>query len=140
MKYAKVLAKAVIANEKNEVLLLKRHEGSKHRPGQWDFAGGKTDDYEDFTAAAIREIFEETGIKFGHENLHLIWTASTVEDSETVCRLYYFGCTENSEVELSSEHEGFVWLKLDEAIEAQTYKRHQDVLKYVRDKSLIANS
>ena len=54
----------IILNNKNEVLLQKRHDGS------WGLPGGLMDLGESFEEVAIREIFEETGLEV--ENLKLV--------------------------------------------------------------------
>jgi 8-oxo-dGTP pyrophosphatase MutT (NUDIX family) len=141
MKHAKVVAKAVIVNKNSkEVLLIRRSKTDVRRPLDWDLVGGTVEDDEDFTAAVVREIEEETGLKLSHDNLHLIWTTSETEVSEVLCRLFYIGYSNESDVKLSSEHDKFIWLPLDEAIETHTYPRHQQILKLVRDKNFLGNS
>ena len=54
----------IILNDKNEVLLQKRHDSS------WGLPGGLMDLGESFEEVAIREIFEETGLEV--ENLKLV--------------------------------------------------------------------
>ena len=54
----------IILNNKNEVLLQKRHDGS------WGLPGGLMDLGESFEEVAIREIFEETGLEV--ENFKLV--------------------------------------------------------------------
>ena len=54
----------IILNDKNEVLLQKRHDGS------WGLPGGLMDLGESFEEVAIREVFEETGLEV--ENLKLV--------------------------------------------------------------------
>lgn len=54
----------IILNERNEVLLQKRHDGS------WGLPGGLMDLGESFEETAKREVFEETGLAV--ENLKLL--------------------------------------------------------------------
>ncbi|MFA9458479.1 NUDIX hydrolase [Halalkalibacter sp. AB-rgal2] len=54
----------IILNEKNKVLLQKRHDGS------WGLPGGLMDLGESFEEVATREVFEETGLVV--ENLKLL--------------------------------------------------------------------
>ena len=54
----------IILNDKNEVLLQKRHDSS------WGLPGGLMDLGESFEEVAIREVFEETGLEV--ENLKLV--------------------------------------------------------------------
>lgn len=46
-----------------EVLLLRRNDNSSFVPGAWVFPGGAIDDGETPEAAAIREAFEEAGLR-----------------------------------------------------------------------------
>jgi len=52
-------------------LMFKRSENSRHFPGVWVDPGGHIDEGEDPMTAIIREIFEETGVKVGPENVKL---------------------------------------------------------------------
>jgi len=53
---------AVLRNEKSEILLLRRSENSHSNPGKWDLPGGKLNRREPLEEAAVREVWEETGI------------------------------------------------------------------------------
>ena len=54
----------IISNEQNEILMQKRHDGF------WGLPGGLMDLGESFEEAAIREVFEETGLEI--HNLKLL--------------------------------------------------------------------
>lgn len=62
----------------NKVLLGKRHDDPEkadsllHGEGTWTMPGGKLDFGEELKPAAIREVFEETGIKIKEKDLKLI--------------------------------------------------------------------
>lgn len=47
----------------DEVLMFKRSETKKKFPGFWSLPGGHVDAGEDPLAAAVREVYEETGIR-----------------------------------------------------------------------------
>jgi len=49
----------VVINEKKEILLITE----KQRPDKWKIPGGALDSGEDISATAVREVFEETGVK-----------------------------------------------------------------------------
>jgi 8-oxo-dGTP pyrophosphatase MutT (NUDIX family) len=139
MKRTMILAKALIYNSDGLVLLLKRHSMSKTRPGQWDFAGGKIDGGEDIAAGAIREIFEESGIKFGFSDLRLAWTESEIDGELTICHITFIANVPNADIRLSEEHSEYTWVTLDEAISMYGYPPHNRVLKLARDKQMIPN-
>lgn len=54
--------RGIIKNDKNEILLVKRHPKSRTDPEMWELPGGKVDPGEDFDKALIREIKEETSL------------------------------------------------------------------------------
>ena len=60
-------AAVLVVNEDGEILLLKKANGNK-----WVIPGGVQELGEDFEEVALRELFEETGIKYPKENLILI--------------------------------------------------------------------
>ena len=53
---------AIIVNDKNEVLLLKRNANSRMHPGSWTRPGGAMEVGETPEEAVVREVKEETGI------------------------------------------------------------------------------
>jgi len=54
---------ALIINDKNEILLLKRADNLDTDAGLWTRPGGKVEFHESVEAAVKREVYEETGIK-----------------------------------------------------------------------------
>jgi 8-oxo-dGTP pyrophosphatase MutT (NUDIX family) len=66
-----LLVAAVIVHDEaaKRVLLLQRGPGSKFAPLHWDFPSGKADKGESVTAAAVRELKEETGLTVDHAAL-----------------------------------------------------------------------
>jgi len=54
---------AIIVNDKDEVLLVKRSQNSRTEPGQWSRPGGQVEFGEHGATATEREVEEETGIK-----------------------------------------------------------------------------
>lgn len=76
MRQTRILAEVVLQAEDNTILLVKRSGTDDKRPLQWDVPGGHVDEDEDFTLAAKRELFEETGIKIARKDLDLVYTIS----------------------------------------------------------------
>lgn len=61
----------IVRNEKGEILLQQRSDN-----GRWGLPGGCQDLGENLRTTAVRELFEETGIKVNEEDLILIDTLS----------------------------------------------------------------
>lgn len=53
----------ILINDRNEILFLVRNKNDEFEPGKYCLPGGHVEDNENFKAAAIRELFEETGIE-----------------------------------------------------------------------------
>ena len=90
----KIVAKAVIIDEKDRVLFLKRSDYLKKFAGEWDLPGGHTKENESLNLGLEREVLEETGLK--------IEGATFFKQLEN---LNFFFVKYNSEsVKLSHEH------------------------------------
>lgn len=131
-----VVAKILLVNPAGEVLTLRRSTTAPRRPLEDDIPGGWVDEGEDFTAAAVRETEEETGIQLATTDLQLVYTHTARLDDNNTCWLFFIGHTKETEVKLSSEHDKAEWLTLDQAIETINYAVQNDFLTYVRDNNL----
>lgn len=128
-------AKAILLNERDEVLLVRRSKGDNKRPGEWDIPGGAIDDGEDPRTAVIREIQEEVGITLSPDQVHIIYAETTVyEESLYVVRIQYAARVDNATVVLSDEHDEYQWLSPEKAL--GTFPHHvyrkglENMLKY----------
>lgn len=54
---------AIVVNDNNEVLLVKRSLESRTEPGEWSRPGGEVERGETIEKAVEREVFEETGVR-----------------------------------------------------------------------------
>jgi len=111
-------AKAVILNSEGNILLLQK-SASNRNGDHWDLPGGRVRN-EDLEAALRREVLEETGLSVTvgravgsavfHERIR-------VEGSAVGLIAHAFACQAESEAEptLDNEHQGFRWVRPDEA-------------------------
>lgn len=79
-----LLVGAVIVHDKatDRVVLLQRGQNAKFAQGMWDLPVGKNEPGEPITETAVRELFEETGLRVRPEALrvaHVIHAACGVE-------------------------------------------------------------
>jgi len=119
-------AGAVVFNSRlNKYLLL-------HYPtGHWDFPKGHVEPRESEVKAAKREVFEETGLEidilFGFREIikyHFRERDVLVEKKV----IYFVGITEQEDVKLSYEHDGYLWLDYEDALNKITYDNSKKVL------------
>ncbi|HVS58974.1 MAG TPA: NUDIX domain-containing protein [Candidatus Saccharimonadales bacterium] len=138
MTETRVVAKTIIVNSESKVLLLRRSASDSRRPLQWDIPGGHTDGDELAEEAAAREAHEEAGIILRERQLRLIYTDCTlVPEGLNVVWLFFIGYTDRPTVTLSTEHDQYRWVTIDEALELIEYERQNKVFAYVRDNDLL---
>ncbi len=107
----KLVVRALIKDEKGELLILKRSVHSRSNPGLWELPGGKVEPGEDFDHALVREIKEETGLNISlkkaigvaqqdHTHRHSVHIILEVE-------------VDSGEFKISEEHEDFKWIPIE---------------------------
>ncbi len=87
----KTVARAIILNEKHEVLLGKRVRNNGE--GQWALVGGKPDEGEAPEQAVVREVMEEIGVVFHPVFFKDMVTHLSVEDGEWQVFVFYGSVT-----------------------------------------------
>lgn len=112
------VAKALIINEKNELLVLQigEHTQKPERSHTPDLPGGFVEVDESEKTAVAREIEEEAGITLDESQLTLVYAGTEVfpVTSESVTKLVYLAKLDNTpEIRISWEHESFEWLPLE---------------------------
>ncbi|CAN5332257.1 NUDIX domain-containing protein [soil metagenome] len=134
----KVVAKAILQAPDGNILLLRRSATDTRRPLEWDLPGGNVEDEEDYHAACVREIDEETGIIMDSKELHLAYTTTEYfEEHGNVCWLFFVAQTDKTEIALSAEHDQSMWVSLDEAIKAIEYPRQKVALQHIQRAKLL---
>lgn len=128
-QFALVGQKSLVLNSMNELLFLKRSEKSG-RGGGWDICGGGLDKYEDPIKGIEREIEEESGLKV--KNILPIALTSYNEDGEWVVMIGYQSEALTDKVELSWEHDEYVWKSIDEAKQMDLPEFFQELISKIR--------
>lgn len=116
--------KAFLVRSDGKVLFARdsgKSDGHEHAVGRWDIPGGRMDIGEiDMQAALRRELKEEAGLELP-DDYHAEYISADLvyrEDGSYVCMHYYrVPVDEGFEPILSSEHDEFVWVSVDEAKE-----------------------
>lgn len=111
--------KAVVLNDKNEILVLKRSKEHRLNPGKYDLPGGHIEENESLRDSILREIKEETELEviFG-EIIDVVEFPKDNPLFREEKRGIRCICYSNSDkVKLSPEHEEYEWLSLEKAAE-----------------------
>lgn len=102
-KDSDTIAKVVIIDNKNRVLMLKRSRHLEKYPNKWDFPGGHLHVNESLLAGLKREVKEETSLE--------------IEDPVFIAkkdRTYFFMANYNSQkIILSKEHRAYGFINKD---------------------------
>ena len=107
-----------------------------HYPGgHWDFPKGHVET-KDATeeATALRELEEETGIKevnfiSGYkESMYYEFNRGYKERVKKIV-VYFLAETKEEVVKISFEHQNFIWLPYEEALERLTYENAKELLR-----------
>ena len=111
----------LVVSERNEILLIQRGYGKER--GKWSLPGGQRDRGESLKSTAVRETFEETGIRM------------------TAADLYHRGKTHNFEVWRGGRIGGRLKVQRKECLDAKWFQvdmlPHDDNLAFNPDKIVI---
>ena len=123
----------VVLFNSDKFLLLQHNNEDSRVDGHWDFPKGHVEPGEEEIDTALRELKEETEIEdvdiipsfkqFINYNI----SKDTLSVSKKV--IFFLAETKVWDVSLSSEHQNFVWLDFEEAIERLTYDNAKNILK-----------
>ena len=102
----------IIAN--NKALILKRSWNVREFPGKWGFVGGVQKAGEDSKAAAIRKIFEETGIKLIRSEMHNMEFLRNEKSNNASVDYWVVQLDYVPEITLSKQHTKFAWHALND--------------------------
>jgi mutator protein MutT len=117
-------AMAVVINESEEALLLKRFGDSNWMPYKWGIPGGHIEKGETPKEAAIRETREETSLQLGD--------VSVLKEKNDV--MIYYSNSFTGEVKLDREHTDWAWVPYNEIGSYDTTPNLNEIIKLALDK------
>lgn len=110
--------------------------------GYWDFVKGNIEEGETLRQTVVREIMEETGIfdvefvnGFEDKIEYHYQRDGNMVHKEVV---FFLAKTKTTDVKISHEHLGFVWLSFNDALKKLAYKNAQNILQKVKKLGLKA--
>ena len=114
------VARVIVLNSEEKILILKRNLQDKWYPGLWDTPGG-VDEGETLKDAAIREVREECGLEIEIPEDYF----TVFHRTDAPIDIYGFlGGATKGDVVLSSEHTEFAWMTKDYTVQ------YTDVIAY----------
>ncbi len=137
------IAKALILDSDNNVLILRRSQTHPTLPGRPDLPGGLIEEGEEQGKALCREIEEETGLHVSPNDLKLAYAGTEIYNGKNRVRFLYWAKlkAKTPEVVISWEHDRTEWLDLGELerLEMEFHAFYHDALHYVRINQLLPN-
>lgn len=107
------VAKVALIDDQGYYLLLERN-AHPHFGNDPDLPGGTVEPGETLEEAAVREVFEESGIELDGNKLTHLYTGGDYSHHGTVYALYEYQLKNRPPVALSWEHAGYEWIARDE--------------------------
>ena len=104
--------RGIIKNEKDEILILKRHPKSRTDPEKWELPGGKVEKGEDFDVALVREIKEETNLDGSIGDFCEAVQNDYMHKRTVQIMMYLKDLT--GEVKISDEHIDWMWANIEQ--------------------------
>lgn len=105
------VARVILLNDEEKILILKRNLQDAHYPGIWDIPGGGVDEGESVKKAAKRELKEECGLEVEISEDYF----TVFHRTDKPVDIYGFiGKFVKGDIVLSREHIEFVWMSKDE--------------------------
>jgi 8-oxo-dGTP pyrophosphatase MutT (NUDIX family) len=136
-----IVAKTLVFNDRNQVLLLLRSDDDPQRAGGFDLPGGQVEAGEDYKAGAIREALEEAALVLDPLSTHLVYSLTTLGRGDTgiqlnLVRLFFVTRVPDSTVVLSHEHKAYNWYSIDDALARTDHPLHREVLAHIRTNNI----
>ncbi len=103
----------IVRNSDNEVLILRRPEGS-HSAGGWCLPGGKVDFGDTVEHTVAKELHEETSLRCTNTRFLFYQDSLPGEESEMHVINLYFECEAKGKIQLNEESSDSTWISKDD--------------------------
>jgi 8-oxo-dGTP diphosphatase len=133
----KVVAKVIIFDKDDNILIIRRSESDERRPLEWDVPGGMVEPEESYIDGAVRETKEEVGFDIDTNDLPLVYTTCDMTEYGNVVWIYYSARVNSLEPTLSHEHDKYQWVTVGEALSLITYGRQNKAIDYITSNKLL---
>lgn len=114
--------KAFVVNEVGKFLTLRRTKTAPFCPLCWDLPGGDVEFGEDPERAILRELKEETGLKFSRPKLFSV-EGHSLPSGNYWLTLAFTGRVLAGKLQISWEHDLFQWVTVDEFLKLKSSKK-----------------
>ena len=123
-----VAAKAIVLNEKGEMLCLLRGASAPTNPLHWDMPGGILEYGEALQDCIEREIKEESGLSVDSlRPFHAIARKNSLGEFWTT--IYYAAHTQSQEVTISWEHDEWRWVAPEDFVTLTVPNRQRETVE-----------
>lgn len=112
-KMSIVTGKAVILDEMNRMLFIKRSKKYRGIDDLWELPGGRIDRGEDIHTGVKREVLEEVGLKIKSLEVGMLWELFR-ENKPDILGVTFICRASTKDITLSDEHCDYRWVELKE--------------------------
>ncbi len=133
----RVVAKVIVFDQDDNILIIRRSESDERRPLEWDVPGGMVEPEESYIDGAMRETKEEVGFNINTNDLPLVYTTCDMTEYGNVVWIYYSARVDKLEPTLSHEHDKYRWVAVGEALSLISYGRQNKAIDYITTNKLL---
>jgi ADP-ribose pyrophosphatase YjhB (NUDIX family) len=133
------VAKALVIDEAQNCLILRRSDTHPHVPLTPDLPGGQVDEDESPHDAVVREIAEETALTVRPAQTQLVYASTEIDRNRNVIRLLYVTRVAGvkPKVTISWEHSEAWWVPLGTISQELTHQEYLKGIAYLAEHGIL---